>query len=115
MSEEQDMSEGFDLGSLLDSATQMQQQMMAAQQAAAEEVVDGVAGGGAVTVRVNGAFEFQSVEIDPAVVDPDDVEMLQDLVLAATRDALDVSRNSADSSWISRSIATGEPALEPFG
>ena len=69
--------EGFDLGGLLEQAQAMRQQ-----------VVEGQSGGGAVKVRVNGAMEFQSVTIDPAAVDPDDVPMLEDLVLAAIHDAV---------------------------
>lgn len=79
---------GPDLGNLLSQAMEMQQQVMAAQAQAAETEVEGVAGGGAVRVVVTGAMEFRSVEISPAAVDPDDVEMLQDLVLAALHDAV---------------------------
>jgi nucleoid-associated protein EbfC len=60
---------------------------MEATAAAAAEVVEGVAGGGAVKVAVNGRFEFQSVTIAPEAVDPADVSMLEDLVLAALNDA----------------------------
>lgn len=77
---------GFDLGALLETAQQMQQQLVEAQTAAAEQQVVGVAGGGAVRIAATGAGEFVSVEIDPSAVDPDDVEMLQDLVLAALHD-----------------------------
>ena len=77
--------EGPDLGGLL---SQMQQ-LMDAQQSAAAEVVEGRAGGGAVTVRVTGGFQFQDVTIDPALVDPDHVDELQDVVLAAIRDAVE--------------------------
>ena len=80
---------GFDFGSLLEQATQMQAQMAEAQQEAAESTVEGVAGGGVVKVVVSGAMEFRSVTIDPDAVDPDDVEMLQDLVLAALHDAVE--------------------------
>ena len=66
----------------------MQQQLLDAQARAAEQVVEGQAGGGVVRIRVTGGFDFQQVTIDPSVVDPADVEMLQDLVLAAMRDAL---------------------------
>ena len=72
-----------DLAGLLGQA----QEMMAASEAAADQVVEGTAGGGMVRIAVNGRFEFQSISIDPSVVDPADVEMLQDLVLAALRDA----------------------------
>jgi len=82
-----DLSEGFDLGGLLEQAQQMQQQLMDAQAALADEVVEGHAGGGVVKVTVTGGMEFRSVKIDKSVVDPDDVEMLEDLVLAALHDA----------------------------
>jgi len=80
---------GFDFGVLMEQAGQMQAQLMAAQEQAASTVVEGVAGGGAVRIAVTGSFEFQSVTIAPEAVDPDDVEMLQDLILAALRDAAD--------------------------
>ncbi len=80
--------EGPDLGGLLAQMQQMQQQLMDAQQEAALRVVEGSAGGSAVKVRVTGGLEFEDVTIDPSVVDPDDVEMLQDLVVAAIRDAV---------------------------
>lgn len=72
-----------DLGGLMAQA----QEMLAGAQQVAEEVVEGSAGGGKVKVEVDGGFKFHSVTIDPSVVDPDDVEMLNDLVLAALRDA----------------------------
>ncbi|HSS08577.1 MAG TPA: YbaB/EbfC family nucleoid-associated protein [Acidimicrobiales bacterium] len=81
-------SENPDLGGLLSQMQQMQQQLMEAQESAAAKVVEGSAGGGMVTVKVSGGLEFQDVVINPAVVDPEDVEMLQDLVLAAIRDAV---------------------------
>lgn len=78
---------GLDLGSLMEQASQMQQQMAEAQTAAAGTVLEGAAGGGAVKVTVTGTGEFRSVHIDPGAVDPDDVAMLEDLVLAALHDA----------------------------
>ncbi len=80
---------GLDIGALIEQASQMQSQMAEAQQAAADEVVEGVAGGGVVRIEVSGAMQFRSVTISPDAVDPDDVEMLQDLVLAALHDAVD--------------------------
>jgi DNA-binding YbaB/EbfC family protein len=53
-----------------------------------EEVVEASAGGGMVTVKVSGAMEVKAVEIDPQAVDPDDVELLQDMILAATNEAI---------------------------
>ena len=81
-------AEGPNLGDLLSQMQEMQQQLMSAHQAAAAEVVEGSAGGGLVRVKVTGGFDFRQVVIDPSVVDPSDVEMLQDLVLAAVREAV---------------------------
>jgi DNA-binding YbaB/EbfC family protein len=80
---------GFDMGALLEQAMGMQQQLMEAQAEAAEAVVEGQAGGGAVKVEVTGGMEFRSITIAPEAVDPGDVELLQDLVLAALNDAMD--------------------------
>jgi nucleoid-associated protein EbfC len=79
--------EGFDLQAMLAQAQEMQQRVVAAQEAAAEQTVEGSAGGGVVKVTATGAGEFTAVHIDPGVVDPSDVEMLEDLVLAALHDA----------------------------
>jgi nucleoid-associated protein EbfC len=88
MSEQGGAAGGFDMSALLQQAQQMQQQLMEAKQAAEEQIVEGQAGGGVVKVQATGGLDFQSVTIDPAAVDPDDVEMLQDLVLAAIRDTV---------------------------
>lgn len=81
-------TEGPDLGGLLAQMQQVQQQLMDAQAASASTVVEGRSGGGAVKVTVTGGLEFREVVIDPSVVDPDDLPLLQDLVLAAVRDAV---------------------------
>ena len=72
---------------LLKQAQQMQQQLMATQQELAQERVEGHAGGGLVTATVSGNGELLEIAIDPKAVDPADVETLQDLVVAAVRDA----------------------------
>lgn len=77
-----------DMGALLAQAQQMSEQIMAQQSAAQEAEVEGHAGGGAVVVRMTGGGEFLSIKIAPSAVDPDDVEMLEDLVLAALNDAV---------------------------
>jgi len=89
---------GLDLGNLMEQAAQMQQQVAEAQQQAAETVLEGAAGGGAVRVEVTGVGEFRAVHIDPAAVDPDDVAMLEDLVLAALHDATARMEELRDSS-----------------
>ncbi|MFJ5625659.1 YbaB/EbfC family nucleoid-associated protein [Peribacillus loiseleuriae] len=66
----------------------MQKKMAEAQEELGEKKIEGTAGGGMVTVVVTGHKEIIDVTIKPEVVDPDDIEMLQDLVLAATNDAL---------------------------
>ena len=77
-----------DLGNLLAQAQQMQQQLMEAQSAVAGQHLEGQSGGGVVKIRCTGGLDFESVEIDPAAVDATDVSMLEDLVLAAIRDAV---------------------------
>ena len=72
---------------LMKQAQKMQQQLADAQAKLAEAEVEGSAGGGLVTARVTGAGEVLSIKIDPKAVDPDDVESLEDLVVAAIRDA----------------------------
>jgi DNA-binding YbaB/EbfC family protein len=77
-------------------AMQMQQDMARIQAELAETEVRGTSGGGVVEAVVTGKQELRSVTIDPAAVDPDDVEMLQDLVVAAVNDALESSRQIAE-------------------
>lgn len=72
---------------LLEQAQRMQEQLMSAQQELADAEVTGTAGGGLVTATVSGANELKALVIDPKVVDPEDVETLADLVVAAVRDA----------------------------
>jgi len=77
-----------DMSELLKQAQQMQEQLMSARDEASGREVEGQAGGGVVKMRITGGMEFRSVSIDPAAVDPDDVAMLEDLVLAAIHDAM---------------------------
>jgi DNA-binding YbaB/EbfC family protein len=76
-----------DMAQLLKQAQQMQQQLVAAQEELAHAEVTGSAGGGLVTATMTGDGELTALTISPAAVDPDDVETLQDLVVAAVRDA----------------------------
>jgi DNA-binding YbaB/EbfC family protein len=77
-------------------AQQMQQEMLRIQTELETLTVDGSAGGGVVTATVTGKQEVVSVTIDPAAVDPGDVDMLQDLIVAALNDALRASREVAE-------------------
>ena len=72
---------------MIQQAQQLQAQLMKAQEQLASMTVEASAGGGAVTVIMNGQQQIQSVKISPEVVDPEDVEMLEDMVLSAVREA----------------------------
>ncbi len=79
---------GMNMGSMLAKAQQMQADMAAAQAEVEQAEVEATAGGGAVTVRANGAKKILSVKISPEAADPDDLEMLEDLIMAAVNEAL---------------------------
>ena len=76
------------MNNLMKQAQKMQKQMEEAQKQLEEQVVEATAGGGAVTVTVSGKKEVMSVKLSEEVVDPDDIEMLEDLIVAATNEAL---------------------------
>ena len=80
------------MGNILKQAQAMQAQMAKVQEQAASKTVTGTAGGGSVTVTVNGAMQLVAIVIDPEVVKSGDVEMVQDLVMAASNDALRKAR-----------------------
>jgi len=79
-------------GNIMKEAQKLQAQMAAMQEEVAKRKVDATAGGGMVTVEANGKQELTAVKIDPEVVNKDDVQMLEDLVLAAANEALRKSR-----------------------
>ncbi|HEY7710833.1 MAG TPA: YbaB/EbfC family nucleoid-associated protein [Candidatus Entotheonella sp.] len=76
------------MGNIMKQAQQMQQKMLKMQEEMAERTVEASVGGGMVTVVANGRSEIISVKIEPQAVDPDDIEMLEDLVLAGVNEAL---------------------------
>lgn len=78
----------LDMNALMKQAQQMQEQMVRAQEEAKNEIGEASAGGGMVTVKANGAGELIEIAIDPRAIDPDDPELLADLVLAAANEAL---------------------------
>jgi nucleoid-associated protein EbfC len=78
----------FDMNKLMQQAQQMQSQLQQAQEEAANEIIEASAGGGMVTVKATGGGEIVAITIDPKAIDPDDPEMLADLVLAAVNEAL---------------------------
>ncbi len=77
-----------DIRKLMKQAQEMQAQMQQMQEQLAEQQIEGTSGGGMVAITMNGRHEVVSVKIDPQVVAPDDVEMLEDLVAAACNDAV---------------------------
>jgi hypothetical protein len=81
------------LGDIMKQAQKMQEQMAKIQEEAGKKTVEATAGGGMVTVTANGRQEVISIRIDREVVNPDDVEMLQDLVAAAVNESLRKSRD----------------------
>ena len=91
------MAKGFDMNKLMQQAAQMQAQMEQMQAELADEVVQASAGGGMVTVQVTGDLHIKSITIDPQAVDPDDVELLQDMVLAAVNEGLRSAQELATS------------------
>ena len=78
----------LDMNALMKQAREMQEQMLKAQEAAKEEIAEASAGGGMVTVKANGGGELVEIVIDPRAIDPDDPELLADMVLAAANEAL---------------------------
>jgi DNA-binding YbaB/EbfC family protein len=81
------------MGQLMKQAQQMQAKMAKIQEELGEKTVEASAGGGMVSVVVNGRQELLSVKIEPEVIDPDDREMLQDLVIAAVNDAMNKAKD----------------------
>jgi len=81
------------MGNLMKQAQQFQARMAKLQEELGDRNVEASAGGGMVTVVANGRQEILSIRIEPEVVDPDDIEMLQDLVMAAVNDALAKAKN----------------------
>lgn len=76
------------MGNMMKQVQKMQKQMEKAQEELKDKTVEGTAGGGMVTIKLNGHKEMIGVHIEPEAVDPEDVEMLEDLIVAAMNDAL---------------------------
>ncbi len=105
------MPQRFDMNKLLQQAQQMQAQMAQAQEELAKETVEASAGGGMVTVKATGAGEITEITIDPKAIDPDDPELLQDLVLAAVNEALRSAQALAQSKLGGSLGSLGLPGL----
>src|SRR4051812_6010155 len=88
---------GFDLNALMKQAQQMQAEMAEAQEKLKDETVDASAGGGMVKVKMSGDLRLLEITIDPEAIDPEDPELLQDMVLAAVNEAIRSAQELATS------------------
>jgi DNA-binding YbaB/EbfC family protein len=79
---------GMDMNKLMQQVGQMQEQMQQAQDELAKETVEATAGGGMITVVANGSGEIKEIKIDPKAIDPNDPEMLEDMIVAAVNEAI---------------------------
>jgi DNA-binding YbaB/EbfC family protein len=78
----------FDMNKMLKEAQRMQEELVKAQEEAKNEIIEASAGGGMVTVKANGGGEVVSIVIDPRAIDPEDPELLADMIIAAVNEAL---------------------------
>jgi DNA-binding YbaB/EbfC family protein len=88
---------GFDVNALMKQAQKMQDEMLQAQESLKDEVVDASAGGGMVKVKMGGDLTLREIVIDPEAVDPEDVEMLAEMVQAAVNEGLRAAQQLAES------------------
>lgn len=95
---------GGNMNSMIRQAQKMQEEMLKAQEELKEKTVEASVGGGVVTVKVSGQKELLEINIKPEAVDPDDVEMLQDLIVSAVNEAM---RKADDMANASMSKVTG--------
>ncbi|MEN2995578.1 MAG: YbaB/EbfC family nucleoid-associated protein [Acetomicrobium sp.] len=101
----------MNMDKIMKQAQKMQAQMMKIQEELAKEVVEGESGGGVVKVKCNGQGDFLSISIEPDVIDPEDVEMLEDLILAAINDAQRKSKELANERLSKFGAGFGMPGL----
>jgi DNA-binding YbaB/EbfC family protein len=97
------------LNQLMKQAQQMQAEVMKAQEALKNEIVEASAGGGMVTVKLTGDLELREIKVDPEAVDPEDVELLQDMVLAAVNEAIRSAQELAASKMGAATGGLGGP------
>lgn len=101
---------GMNMGNLMKQAEKMQKDMQKMQEELEEKTVEASSGGGAVTVIATGKKDLKEIKINPEVVDPDDIEMLQDLILTAVNEAIRKADELA-SSEMRRITGGGIPGL----
>ena len=105
----------MDFNKMMQQAQQMQQQVEKAQEELARETVEASAGGGMVTVTATGALEITSIKIDPSAIDPDDPDLLADMIVAAVNEALRSARGLMESKLGSAMGGLGELGLPGLG
>jgi nucleoid-associated protein EbfC len=88
---------GFDMNALMKQAQKMQTEMLAAQETLKDEVVEASAGGGMVKVKVGGDLTLREIVIDPEAIDPEEAELLAEMVQAAVNEALRAAQELANS------------------
>ena len=103
------MAKQPNLNQMMRQVQQMQAEMMKAQEQLKNEVVEASAGGGMVTVKMSGDLELKALRIDPEAVDPDDVDMLQDMVQAAVNEAIRAAQELAASKMGAATGGLGGP------
>ena len=106
----------LDLQQLMQQAQRMQEQLATAQSELADAEVTGTAGGGLVTVTLAGTGEVKAIKIDPSAVDPDDVETLEDLIVAALHAAAEDQQRLAEQKLgpLAGGLSGGMPGLPGF-
>ncbi len=104
---------GFDVNALMKQAQQMEAQMLQAQEALKDEVVEASAGGGMVKVKMGGDLTLREIAIDPEAVDPEETEMLAEMVQAAVNEGLRAAQELASSKMggITGGLGGGIPGL----
>ena len=102
------MAKQPNMNQMMKQVQQMQAEMVKAQEELESEVLEASAGGGMVTVKITGGLELREIRIDPEAVDPEDVELLQDMVLAATNEALRSAQELAASKMGAASAGLGQ-------
>jgi DNA-binding YbaB/EbfC family protein len=103
------MAKQPNLNQMMRQVQQMQAEMMKAQEELKNEVVEASAGGGMVTVKISGDLELRELRIDPEAVDPEDVELLQDMVQAAVNEAIRSAQELAASKMGAATGGLGGP------
>ena len=106
---------GMDIGALMKQAQQMQAEMLKAQEQLAGEVVEASAGGGMVKVKITGDLQLQDIKIDPEAIDPEDAELLSEMVQAAVNEAIRSAQELAQSKMGGITGGLGGPGGLPGG